>query len=78
MQFYLTLFILSVLLTFCYIFKWNRRYSVYFTILFCIIPVACFGYLQQAWAETKEGALIGLKLSYSGGCFCTLAMVGTT
>lgn len=75
MQFYLTLFILSVLLTFCYIFKWNRRYSVYFTILFCIIPVACFGYLQQSWAETKEGALIGLKLAYAGGCFCTLAMV---
>ena len=75
MQYYLTLFILSVLLTFCYIFKWNRRYSVYFTILFCIIPVACFGYLQQSWAIKEEDALGGLKLAYSGGCFCTLAMV---
>lgn len=70
--YYTTIFIVSLVLAFLYICKWNVRYSVYFTMLFTLVPIACFGYLSQYIATSFESALIGLKITYLGGCFCTV------
>lgn len=73
--YYFTIFIVSLILAFLYICKWNVRYSVYFTLLFALVPIACFGYLSQYLATSLESAIISLKITYLGGCFCTVFLM---
>ena len=73
-MYYEIMFILSMILSFVYVCKWHSRYSVYFTVLFLIIPIANLGYWNQVAARSVEQALLGNKMSYLGGCFGTLAI----
>ena len=71
--FYLIIFLISVVFSVFYVVKWNKRYNIYFTLLFCLIPFSCYGYFQTEIAETVGTYILGTKLIYLGGCFCMLA-----
>ena len=75
--YYFALFIISSLLSIIYVFRWNKRYSIYFTVMFSIIPPSILGYWIEAIAPNMDIALIGVKLTYIGGCYCTLAVALT-
>ena len=72
--YYAIVLLASVVFSLIYAFKWNKRYNIYFTILFCLIPIANFGYLQMEAAQSVDTLMLGAKLSYLGGCFCMLAI----
>lgn len=76
-NYYLALFLISSLLSIIYVFRWNKRYSIYFTVMFSIIPPSILGYWIEASAPDLDIALIGVKLTYVSGCFCTLAVALT-
>ncbi|MCR5654464.1 MAG: HD domain-containing protein [Lachnospiraceae bacterium] len=70
--YYLVLFLISVLCTCIYAFLWHKHFSVNFTLIFTIVPLANLGYVVRETSETLEGALFGQKLTYLGGCFLIL------
>ena len=72
--YYQALFTISLLLSLAYTVKWRRRYNVYFTLEFTVLPIACFGYLQEQIATTLDHIILAKQLSYLGGTFGTLFM----
>jgi len=70
--YYYILLIISILLTFIFVCRWNARYSAYCTLIFLIVPIACYGYVLIASADNLNTALIGTKLNYCGGIFGSL------
>ena len=66
---YLILFILTVILTGIYVFKWQRHYNVNITVIFTLLPIVNFSYVLSAYARDFQSSLIALKLIYLGGAF---------
>ena len=71
-KFYSTLFFISCLLAGIYIILWRKRYSVYFTLIFVLIPLAIRGYILKANAIILPQAISGLILNFCGGLFLLL------
>ena len=70
--YYDVLFIISAVMLAFYALIWKRKYSVYFTLIFLLIPLAIRGYVLQANAEILNQAITGIKLCYIGGPFLLL------
>ncbi len=70
--FYIASYILSVILTCAYAFMWHKHFSVNFSLMFTMIPIANLGYMVMYRAKTLEEVIVGLKISYLGGCFLIL------
>ena len=66
---YFAIFLLSILnIALLSLVVKNQR-SFYYTTLFMLISIACFGFLTIASAKDVSVALIGNVLTYVGGCF---------
>lgn len=63
------MFIASLVLSMIYVFMWHKHYSIYITMVFAFIPITNLGFLFTAMARTEDAALIGVKISYIGGCY---------
>lgn len=74
-MYYNVLFIISILFLGIYAIIWRKRYSIYFTLLFILIPLAIRGYVLTASPVVLEQEIIGLKLCYIGGPFLMLFMM---
>ncbi len=70
--FYLSVFIISLLLTLVYIYKWHKHFDVNFTLIFTIVPVACLGYWFYSLSDNLREAVIASRITYIGGCFLQL------
>ena len=70
--FYAIVFIISVLCTTCYIFVWHKHFNINFTVIFTLIPIACFGYYLTSCATHLGEMVIALQITYLGGCFLPL------
>ena len=70
--YYLVLLGLSVVFTCIYAFLWHKHFSVNFSLTFAFVPIVNLGYVIFAEAKTLEGAVIGQKFIYLGGCFLIL------
>ena len=66
---YLGLFVFVMGLLIIYAGKWQKSFSVYYTLIFTIIPVAVLGCYYMSIAKTADEAFIAMKLVYVGGCF---------
>ena len=64
--YYSIVFILSLIMTGIYAVSWRKRFSVFITLIFAFVPVACLGYFFLAFAKSVEEATIGIKISYFG------------
>ncbi len=71
-KFYSVLFLISMLMAGIYVIVWHKRYSVYFTLIFLLIPLAIRGYFLTANAIIVSQAIAGLILSFSSGLFLLL------
>ena len=67
--FYLSLFIISFILSAVYVFAWNKHYDINITAIFIVVPIACLGYLGMALSKGLDSSLISQKIVYLGGCF---------
>ncbi len=65
-MYYAILFILSVILTGIYAGIWRKRFSVFITLNFALMPIANLGYYMVAVAQTVPEAILGIKVSYLG------------
>ena len=77
MIYYLTVLLISVLLTIIYIFKWNKSYNTYITIIAILIPIANTGALLESMSESLEGALMATRISYIGGCYLSFFIINS-
>ncbi len=67
--YYEIMFLASLVLSMIYSFMWHKHYSIYISLLFAFIPISNLGFLFTAMAETEDAALLGVKISYIGGCY---------
>lgn len=77
MIYYLTVLLISVLLTIIYIFKWNKSYNTYITIIAILIPITNTGALLMSMSESLEGALMATRISYIGGCYLSFFIINS-
>ncbi|MBQ1832150.1 MAG: hypothetical protein II114_00030, partial [Treponema sp.] len=75
MRYYEVLFTASILLIGVYAIIWRKRYSIYFTLIFMLVPLALRGYILQGSAESLNQAIAGLKLSYTCSSFLILLIM---
>ena len=68
---YISLFILAIILLVIYAGQWQKGYSVYYTLIFVMIPVTILGNYYISISSRVTEALISQKFVYVGGCFLT-------
>ncbi|MBR0294898.1 MAG: HD domain-containing protein [Bacilli bacterium] len=73
LYYYYAMLIVSLLILVVYVFIFHKHFDASITIMAVIIPVVNLGHLIIASSSVIEEALVGLRLSYIGGCFVTLA-----
>lgn len=73
LPYYITMFVVSVLLVIIYAFIFHKHFDVNLTIMTILVPVLTLGFVFMATSKTIQEALIGLKISYIGGCFLLLS-----
>ncbi|MBO4494815.1 MAG: HD domain-containing protein [Clostridiales bacterium] len=75
--YYETFFILSVCLTFFYVFMWHKHFDVHITLLYFLIPVCNLGYVALAQSNTLHEAILALRITFLGGCYSILFVMLT-
>ena len=65
--------IVSLLLLIVYVFIFHKHFDASITIMAVLIPIVNFAHLIIAHSTVIQEAIVGLQLSYIGGCFVTLA-----
>ena len=72
---YFFFFAFSVILSGFYAFMWRKRFPVFITCIFIFVPVSNMGYYLLSLAKTIPEAIIGIKISYIGGCYANLFLM---
>lgn len=73
MYFYYTNFGISLALIVLYAYIFHKHFDVNITILAVLVPIINFGFLIMGLAKSVDEALVGLKISYIGGCYLMLS-----
>ena len=73
--FYGITFAISLLLTGIYAVIWRKRFSVFITMIFGFVPIACLGYFFISTSQSIPEAIVGIKLTYLGGCYIHLFLM---
>ena len=73
LAYYFSMFAVSVLLVVIYAFIFHKHFDVNLTIMTILVPVLTLGFVLMATSTNIQEALVGLKLSYIGGCFLLLS-----
>ena len=72
LYYYYAVFIASLVILIVYTFIFHKHFDVNITIMGVLIPVVCLSSVIMASSKTIDEALIGLKISYMGGCYVLL------
>ena len=67
--YYLTCFLIAVVLTLVLAWNWRKRFDVNFALIFIVIDVSSMGYVFLQMSRNLEEALIAQKIIYLGGAF---------
>ena len=67
--FYDFYFVVSLILAAIYVYKWHKHFSVYFNLIFFMVPLTNLGYVWLCRAHSLREALLANKVVYIGGCF---------
>ena len=70
--FYISMLVLSLILTTLYFALWHKHFDIHFTLIFAFIPLANLGYPMMSMAENLQDYIIAQKIVYIGGCFLNL------
>ena len=66
---------ISLLLAGIYALIWKKRYSIFYTLIFLLVPLTLRGYILQTSAVHLGQAITGIKLAYQGALFLLLFMM---
>ena len=69
MIFYFSMLAISLLLVVIYAFIFHKHFDVNITIMTALVAVVNFGFVVIGMSQNIQEALIGLKISYIGGCY---------
>lgn len=69
---YVSLFWISLFCTVLYFYMWHRHFSVYFSLIFALIPIENLGYVLLSQAKSMDAVTLSIKVTYIGGCFLIL------
>jgi len=75
--YYISIFVFTLLLSVLYTLIYRKRFNPYITLIFFLIPLSTLGYTFQYLATETREAIVGIKITYVGGCFLSLFMVYT-
>ena len=67
--YYLTCFLIAVVLTLVLAWNWRKRFDVNFALIFIVVDVSNMGYVFLQMSRNLEEALIAQKIIYLGGTF---------
>ncbi len=67
--YYLTCFLIAVVLTLVLAWNWRKRFDVNFALIFIVVDVSSMGYVFLQMSRSLEEALIAQKIIYLGGTF---------
>ena len=67
--FYLTVFIVAVLLSIIYVFRWQRRFDINITFCFFMVPFINLAYYIMHTVNNADTVIFALKITYLGGVF---------
>ncbi len=70
--YYLTIFIFITLVSLVFFWKWNKHVDIYFTLMYCLFPIAASGYYMLSISKDIGSAISAQKFIYLGGCFLSL------
>ena len=73
MTYYYAMFAFSLLMVLVYAFIFHKHFDVNITILTILVPVINFGFVVMGNATDIKEAIVGLKLTYIGGCFVLIS-----
>ena len=76
-MYYNIIFAISIALAAIYAAIFRKRYSIYITLIFMLVPITIRGYILQATAGSLGQAITGVKLAYQGASFLLLFMMFT-
>ncbi len=74
-QYYIGMFVLSVLLLIAYLLVWHKHFDIHITLMFVLVPIANLGYLLVATSKNLEEAIVATKMAYIGGCYLMLIIM---
>ena len=69
MYFYYGMLIFSLVMVVVYAFIFHKHFNPNLTILTVLVPIINLGFVMMGQAKIVDEALVGLRLSYIGGCF---------
>ena len=73
LYYYWALLIISLVILVVYAFIFHKHFDINITIMAVLIPIVCLSSVWVSCSKTIEEALVGLKLTYIGGCFILLS-----
>ena len=73
LYYYYAMLTISLIIIVVYAFLFHKHFDANITIMAVLIPIVCLGAVFTATSRTIEEAMVGLKLSYIGGCFILLS-----
>ena len=71
--YYYSMFGLALLLVIVLALIFHKHFDINITIMTILVPVINIGFLIMAQAQTVQEGIIGLKLTYIGGCFLLMS-----
>ena len=74
-SYYLAMFGMSLIFALVYTIMYRKRFNVFITLIYAFVPIANLGYVYINQATSINEAIIGIKLSYIGGCYLNLFLV---
>ncbi len=73
--YYLTFLIISLMCSAVYLIQWKKNYSIYYTLVFLLIPMSNIGPLMSSVSKTIGELIISTKITYLGGCFLLMIIM---
>jgi len=72
---YFVFFAFSLLFSGIYAVIWRKRFPVFITCIYIFVPISILGYYLLSIAQAVPEALLGVKISYIGGCYANLFLM---
>ncbi len=70
--FYFTTFILMLISSTVFFWKWHKHVDFYFSLMYCLFPIAALGYFMLSISKDVGNAIFAQKFIYLGGSFLSL------
>ena len=70
--YYNILFVISVILLFLLVMRWQVQLDIDMAVLFALVPITLVGYIKLANSDNISTAIFANQIVYLGGCFLQL------